>query len=253
MPQSIRDVDATMRKLEHEEAVRKWSGKYRAASNDNEPAMGPPRVEVRPVYPARDKLLRAQPVAAAYLAGRVLIPSDAPWAAELIGELCALAGVGDVHDDQVDALAHLWNGLFRDSGNQGLGGIMTADDFPRYLDDTLPRRRRGRGSVKFAVARRARSVAVTHEPPRTSPSPPRATSSTSRRRSSSRTRLRGGSEAARARRRRVLRSVRDGPRALLEASRGRAAYVGGDDVPDHVRIEVGDCVPDHLGHTDRSA
>lgn len=135
VPQTIRDVDATMRQLEHERAVAAWREVNPGASNDNAPAMPPPRISVTPVYPTTDKLLRAQPVAAAYLAGRVLIPSDAPWAAALIAELRAFTGVGDVHDDQVDALAHLWNGLFRDGGGGVVGGILTADDFPSYVGE----------------------------------------------------------------------------------------------------------------------
>ena len=33
----------------------------------------------------------------------------------------AFTGVKDPHDDDVDALAHLWNGLFRSGGNVALG------------------------------------------------------------------------------------------------------------------------------------
>jgi predicted phage terminase large subunit-like protein len=51
-----------------------------------------------------DKFVRAQPVAAAWNAGKVLIPRDAPWASALVSELCNFSGVGDEQDDQVDAL-----------------------------------------------------------------------------------------------------------------------------------------------------
>jgi predicted phage terminase large subunit-like protein len=52
-----------------------------------------------------DKFQRAQPVAAAWQAGRVLVPSAAPWRAAFLDEVQKFTGVGDRHDDQVDALA----------------------------------------------------------------------------------------------------------------------------------------------------
>jgi predicted phage terminase large subunit-like protein len=131
VPQSIVAADATIRAHEHEKLCAA------AVVNGNAaPAMPPPRVRVIPVYPTRDKLLRAQPVAAAYLAGRVLVPKDAPWAAALIAELRAFTGVGDEHDDQVDALAHLWNGLWRSSGGAIIGGILTSDSAPGYAESS---------------------------------------------------------------------------------------------------------------------
>lgn len=54
-----------------------------------------------------DKYARAQPVAAAWNAGRVLVPRGAPWAATLQDELLSFTGVADRHDDIVDALASL--------------------------------------------------------------------------------------------------------------------------------------------------
>ncbi len=55
--------------------------------------------------PARgDKFVRAQPVAAAWNDGRVLVPEGAPWLAAFLDELREFTGVGDLHDDQVDAL-----------------------------------------------------------------------------------------------------------------------------------------------------
>ena len=84
-------------------------------------------LEIEPVYPTLDKLLRAQAVAAAYAAGRVRFPlgrngePPPPWVAKVIAVLRAFTGVKDPHDDDVDALAHLWNGLFRSGGNVALG------------------------------------------------------------------------------------------------------------------------------------
>lgn len=52
-----------------------------------------------------DKFVRAQPVAAAWNAGKVMVPHSAPWLAAFLDEVCSFTGVGDIHDDQVDALA----------------------------------------------------------------------------------------------------------------------------------------------------
>ena len=50
-----------------------------------------------------DKFSRAQPVAAAWNAGRVLVPRKASWLEAFLGEVCGFTGVKDVDDDQVDA------------------------------------------------------------------------------------------------------------------------------------------------------
>lgn len=52
-----------------------------------------------------DKFVRAQPVASAWNAGRVLVPSDAPWLEAFLDEVGNFTGVNDPHDDQIDALA----------------------------------------------------------------------------------------------------------------------------------------------------
>ncbi len=80
------------------------------------------RLRVREIRPIGDKFTRAQPVAAAWNAGRVFIPLDAEivrrrgakpctWADELLGEAALFTGVGDLEDDQIDALAHGYNEL----------------------------------------------------------------------------------------------------------------------------------------------
>lgn len=128
VPQTIRDVDLTVRRRELEAEVAAWTAG--GCVGPSPATLAPPRVKVVPVYPTADKLLRAQAVAAAFNAGRVMIPVDAPWASALIAELRAFTGVGDDHDDQVDAIAHLWNGLFRTTAGNAIGrGVMTADDF----------------------------------------------------------------------------------------------------------------------------
>lgn len=58
-----------------------------------------------------DKFTRAQPVAAAWNEGRVLVPMNAPWLSEFKKELLAFTGVGDKQDDQVDGLSHAWNSI----------------------------------------------------------------------------------------------------------------------------------------------
>lgn len=52
-----------------------------------------------------DKFVRAQPVAAAWRDGKVLVPSGAAWASAFVSELASFTGVNDKHDDQVDSLA----------------------------------------------------------------------------------------------------------------------------------------------------
>jgi len=58
-----------------------------------------------------DKFVRAQAVAAAWNAGRVLVPRSAPWLDAFLDELGDFTGVDDDHDDQVDALAPAYNVL----------------------------------------------------------------------------------------------------------------------------------------------
>ncbi|WP_394849686.1 phage terminase large subunit [Pendulispora brunnea] len=62
-----------------------------------------------------DKYVRAQPVAAAWNDGRVLIPQGAPWASELVRELIQFPTAR--HDDQVDALAAAFTVLEADVGS----------------------------------------------------------------------------------------------------------------------------------------
>ena len=50
-----------------------------------------------------DKYTRAQATARAWNMGRILVPSDAPWAKEFVHEVTHFTG-SDAHDDQVDAL-----------------------------------------------------------------------------------------------------------------------------------------------------
>lgn len=56
-----------------------------------------------------DKFVRAQPAAAAWNAKRIRVPISAPWVQPFLGVVLAFTGVNDPHDDDVDALAHMWN------------------------------------------------------------------------------------------------------------------------------------------------
>lgn len=52
-----------------------------------------------------DKFTRAQPVAAAWNEGKVKVPLGADWLNDFTAEITSFTGLGDKHDDQVDALA----------------------------------------------------------------------------------------------------------------------------------------------------
>jgi predicted phage terminase large subunit-like protein len=60
-------------------------------------------IDARPA--SADKHTRAQPVAAAWNAGKVLLPREAEWLDDFTAEAASFTGVDDVHDDQIDALA----------------------------------------------------------------------------------------------------------------------------------------------------
>lgn len=73
-----------------------------------------PRLRVLDVeVGGRDKFTRAQPLAAAWNAGRVLVPIDAPWADKLIDEFTRFTGARNGVDDQVDAGSNGFNVLYR--------------------------------------------------------------------------------------------------------------------------------------------
>lgn len=79
------------------------------------------RLDVNGIRAAVDKFTRAQPVSAAWNAGKVMMPRNAqacsreslngkgsapaPWADMFLGEVLTFTGVKDKHDDMVDALA----------------------------------------------------------------------------------------------------------------------------------------------------
>ncbi|MCK6552644.1 hypothetical protein L6R52_42870 [Myxococcota bacterium] len=54
-----------------------------------------------------DKFVRAQPFAAAWNSGQILLPANAPpWVADVVGELGSFTGINDDCDDIVDAAAN---------------------------------------------------------------------------------------------------------------------------------------------------
>lgn len=69
---------------------------------------------LRVVRAHEDKHARAQPVAAAWNDGRVLVPADAArsgWVGPFCAEVAGFTGVRDSYDDQVDALAAAYDEL----------------------------------------------------------------------------------------------------------------------------------------------
>jgi predicted phage terminase large subunit-like protein len=62
--------------------------------------------------PKGDKFVRSMGVAAAWNASRISVPMNAAWSNAFVEEVLAFTGVGDIHDDQVDALAAAYDQLF---------------------------------------------------------------------------------------------------------------------------------------------
>jgi predicted phage terminase large subunit-like protein len=63
-------------------------------------------VPVKDIPAKEDKFVRAQAAATAWNTGRIFVPGDhKPWLDAFISEILSFTGVGDTHDDQVDALA----------------------------------------------------------------------------------------------------------------------------------------------------
>lgn len=89
------------------------------------------------VLPAReDKGMRAQPVAAAWKAGKLLLPRSAPWLDPFLSELKVFTGRHDAHDDQVDALVSAYH-PFAPSANTMR---MTETDLDRFAKMQRPLR-----------------------------------------------------------------------------------------------------------------
>lgn len=68
-------------------------------------------VVLRDASRAGDKFTRAQRTIAAWNEGRIRLPTSAPWLEAFLAEVQSFTGLDDPHDDQVDALAALWDGV----------------------------------------------------------------------------------------------------------------------------------------------
>jgi predicted phage terminase large subunit-like protein len=99
-----------------------------------------------------DKFVRAQPVAAAWNAtdvpqkpAKVLLPAAAPWLADFVSEVTSFTGLGDRHDDQVDALAAAYDCIVR--GNGLARPTTTVSKFTSFGGNPFA----GTGAVKFST------------------------------------------------------------------------------------------------------
>lgn len=99
-------------------------------------------VKIIDIKPVTDKFTRALPTAAAWNSGRVRLPgvrdaqgnlgpdlSRFPWINTFLSELEEFTGIADDHDDQVDALAHLYF-LAATSGNRR---VSSGNEIARYF------------------------------------------------------------------------------------------------------------------------
>lgn len=62
-----------------------------------------------------DKFTRAQPVSARWNSGKVFLPREAHWLDDFVSEVVGFTGVGDRHDDCVDALSSAFDVEWADS------------------------------------------------------------------------------------------------------------------------------------------
>lgn len=81
-----------------------------------------PKLQLHEVTPRGDKFTRAQPLAAAWAQGRVLVPVAAPWLGDYLHEMQGFTGLGDRHDDQVDATAHAFSYALAGAGTGAVAG-----------------------------------------------------------------------------------------------------------------------------------
>jgi predicted phage terminase large subunit-like protein len=124
-----KQVDAPAFALTLKAQLTKWPGRMLWHASGTEKGAGQfvrkllgPRFEIAPAK--GDKFVRAQPVAAAWNDGKILLPESAPWLDTFLSEVCAFTGVNDLHDDQVDALASAFTALERKrSGYRELRGV----------------------------------------------------------------------------------------------------------------------------------
>lgn len=70
-----------------------------------------PALKLQALPATADKFVRAQPVAAAWNEGKVLLPREAPWLGVFLKVVLNFTGLGDVKDDDVDALAAAYDAM----------------------------------------------------------------------------------------------------------------------------------------------
>lgn len=109
---AIEDSTTTLATLQrqHPSATMTWhaSGMESATVESRLRAAG---VRVKCKAATNDKFVRSQDVAGAWKAGEVIVPFDASWSHDFIDEVQSFTGIGDKHDDQVDALASAFSAL----------------------------------------------------------------------------------------------------------------------------------------------
>jgi predicted phage terminase large subunit-like protein len=85
-----------------------------------------------PIQVSKDKVARAWPLTPYWEAGRIFLPCDddgnpEDWVAEFLTEVYSFPGVGNAHDDQVDALTQLLNYIILAPGARGLLAYYNAE------------------------------------------------------------------------------------------------------------------------------
>lgn len=99
------------------------------------------RLAIDAVPATADKMVRALPCSEAWNAGRILVPTGAPWLDDLVSEVLAFTGHPTDTDDQVDALVAAYDLL----AESGIG--MPSRDDDRARDPDREARRAIRRSV----------------------------------------------------------------------------------------------------------
>lgn len=84
--------------------------------------------ELRTLPAVGDKFVRAQPAAAAWNDGRILVPEQAPWLGAFLDVVLGFTGTGDACDDDVDALAAAYDEI--------AAGVVTSAGSARTERDT---------------------------------------------------------------------------------------------------------------------
>jgi predicted phage terminase large subunit-like protein len=99
-------------------------------------------VRIIEITPSLDKFTRALPASAAWNSGRIRVPGmmapsgqleasvHKPWLSAYLSEMGSFTGIGDDHDDQADATAHLYHAAHNLLAPRG--GMM-APEIARYM------------------------------------------------------------------------------------------------------------------------